>query len=114
MNLDYSSCGAPNRRLARVRFRWLAQLFRKEIRLQQNAIVLCFILTLLQVAALLVCLRLPATDRAEIDTLFTFPLWLHAIFIPLLVGASAVAEEEKVGVRGWHLTFPASKSAQWC
>src|SRR5712672_3563332 len=82
------------------RFSWLTHLIRKEVRLQQNAIALCLILTLLQVAALLLCLRLPLTHRAEIDTYFTFPLWLHVILIPLMAGASAVAEEEKVGARG--------------
>jgi hypothetical protein len=95
-------------------FTWLVPLVRKEVRLQRNAIALGFILTLLQIAALLFCLRLPLTDRAEIDTYFTFPLWLHVILIPLMVGASAVAEEEKVGSRGWNLTFPVSKRAQWC
>src|SRR5712664_4834191 len=91
----------------------ISQLLGKELQLQQNAIALCLILTLFQIGALLLGLCLRPSDALQPDTCFLFALWLHAILLPITIGASAVAEEERIGVRAWHLTLPVSNRSQW-
>ena len=91
----------------------LSLLLRKELRLHQNAIVLLVILTVLQVATLLLVLRLPAEKALDQAMYFSFPLWLHALLMPLTIGAGAVAEEDKLGVLAWHFALPISLFSQW-
>ncbi len=91
----------------------LSWLLRKELRLQQNAVMLLLILTLFQAATLFLVLRLPPEKAADGSMYFAFPLLLHALLMPLTIGACAIAEEEKLGVRSWHLTLPLSAFSQW-
>jgi|SRR6266850_5214130 len=91
----------------------LPHLVGKELQLQQNAVVLCAILSLLQGGALLFGLQFRPSAGFSPDTCFIFGLWLHATLIPLAIGASAIAGEEKMGLRAWQLTFPVSKLSQW-
>src|SRR5258706_11350809 len=100
----WMNAGFPNR---------IWPLLGKELQLQQNAFGLCLILTFFQAGSLLLGLRLRPTDTMQPDTCFIFAIWLQSVLLPITIGASATAEEQRIGVRAWHLTFPASSLSQW-
>src|SRR6266850_3529282 len=90
--------------------RCLALLLGKELRLHQHTLTLFVIFTAIQIAA--VAFILVAKPISH-ESYFILPLMIYAILVPLAVGASAFAEEEKIGIRALQLTVPLSLRAQW-
>lgn len=87
----------------------LEHLVRKEIRLQQPAIVVAVCLV-----ALWLTLLAGVTTRLITDKGFLIlPLILLGLGIPVLVGVVSTAEERSLGVHEWHLTLPVSARRQW-
>jgi hypothetical protein len=80
------------------------------VRLHQHTITLFVIFTAVQLAA--VAFIIVAKPNSP-ENYFALPLTIYAILVPLAAGASAFAEEEKLGIRAWQLTIPLSLRAQW-
>src|SRR5207247_10697864 len=97
-------------RLFSGKLRHVASLAAKELHIQQNAVTVLLIFTALQIAAVVyIDLGHPESP----DTWFTVPLGIYFMLMPLVIGASAFAEEQKLGVRAWHLALPVSFRTQW-
>lgn len=92
------------------RLRHIASLAAKELHIQQNAITVWLIFTLLQIA---VVIYIDVGHPESPDTWYTVPLGIYFMLMPLVIGASAFAEEQKLGVRAWHLAVPISFAKQW-
>jgi ABC-type transport system involved in multi-copper enzyme maturation permease subunit len=90
--------------------KFVRALFRKELRLQQSAMSLTVISGIVQIVVLIFIRTAHPKDP---QTWLIAPLIIYAMLTPLLIGASAVAEETKLGVRGWQLTVPVSARSQW-
>lgn len=87
----------------------LEHLVRKEIRLQQPAIVVAVCLV-----ALWLMLLAGVTTRLITDKGFLIlPSILLGLGIPVLVGVVSTAEERGLGVHEWHLTLPVSARRLW-
>lgn len=89
---------------------FLSALIGKELHLQNSALGLLVVFTVLQFAALLF-INLARPEDPE--SYFIVPLFIYAALMPLVIGASAIAEEQRLGTRAWHLTIPVSPIAQW-
>ena len=85
-------------------------LLRKELKLQQPTFLVCAAFVLVE-AMVVSYLRLFQPSLG--DVYFMLPMILYCGFVPLTVGAIAVAEERNFGVLAWHLTLPISARAQW-
>lgn len=87
----------------------LANLLRKEVRLQRPAVFVAVFLVALWLAFIVVWQVHPALG-AEVLIL---PSILLGLGIPVIAGIVAVAEERSLGVHEWHLTLPVSARRQW-
>ncbi len=88
----------------------LANLLRKEVRLQRPAVFVAVFLVAVWLAFIVVRRVHPALG-AEV---LIVPSILLGLGIPVIAGIVAVAEERSLGVHEWHLTLPVSARRQWC
>jgi ABC-type transport system involved in multi-copper enzyme maturation permease subunit len=107
---------AWNWRLASVddRRRWRprAALWRKEFQLHQSQFVLAGVLLLLHLVVIAARRVVDANSSPALDfVLLTF--WVLWLFMPLLVGCTAVAEERKLGTLEGQLCLPATRRRQF-
>ena len=93
-----------------AKYRHVRALVAKELHLQHNTMILFLIFTALQLLGL-ICAKLAHVEDA--DLFFIVPLFMYVGIIPLVIGSSAIAEENNLGTRAWHLTLPCSVAFQW-
>lgn len=84
-------------------------LVRKELRLQQTALLVAGLFCLMALAGACFYHARPRLAEAIVG----FDLFVYMAILPFIVGAVAAAEERFWGVSGWHLTLPASARQQW-
>jgi hypothetical protein len=88
----------------------IASLVRKELQLQRTSLIVavacCFVLAAITLGF--------AIHADEVTTsLMYVPILLCLFLVPLISGGMAFAEERNLGLYGWQLTQPPSKSRQW-
>jgi hypothetical protein len=86
-----------------------ATLLKKEFRLQQISFLLAGLFVLFAVAG--ACLIQRHHDLAE--AMIVGDCFICVVIVPLIAGATAVAEEKGWGIAEWHLTLPPSALNQW-
>lgn len=86
-----------------------AALLKKEYRLQQISFLLAGLFCL--VAAVGACLINYHRDLAE--AIIGTDCFIYVMILPLIAGATAVAEEKGWGIAEWHLTLPPCALEQW-
>lgn len=87
----------------------LANLARKEVRLQRPAFVVAGMVVVLWLILVAVLLARPSVDKG-----FTvLPTVLLCLGIPIIAGIVSTAEERSLGLLDWHLTMPVSVRRQW-
>ena len=93
-----------------ARFRGpFASLLKKEFRLQQISFLLAGLFFLIAVAG--ACLVKLHRDLAE--AIVGFDCMIYVVILPLIAGATSLAEEKGWGIAEWHLTLPPSALKQW-
>jgi hypothetical protein len=85
----------------------IAALIGKEVALQQSL----FVISSLAIVVWLIDWRFSATGQHQ-ATMFAVTL-MHGVFVALLAGAMASAEERRLGTLGWQLLQPVSGARQW-
>jgi len=90
----------------------LLALLGKELQFQQINFLLAGVLLLVQLAALLVQKLVHTSEHSVLDMIVEH-FWGIWIVMPLLVGASAVAEERKFGTLDSQLCLPVSRAWQF-
>jgi ABC-type transport system involved in multi-copper enzyme maturation permease subunit len=86
-----------------------ATLLKKEFRLQQISFLVAGLFVLFAVAG--ACLIQRHHDLAE--AIIVGDCFICVLIVPLIAGATAVAEEKGWGIAEWHLTLPPSALNQW-
>ena len=86
-----------------------AALLKKEFRLQQISFLVAGLFFLFAVAG--ACLIQRHHDLAE--AIIVGDCFICVLIVPLIAGATAVAEEKGWGIAEWHLTLPPSALNQW-
>jgi ABC-type transport system involved in multi-copper enzyme maturation permease subunit len=86
-----------------------ATLLKKEFRLQQISFLLAGLFFLFAVAG--ACLIQRHHNLAE--AMIVGDCFICVVILPLIAGATAVAEEKGWGIAEWHLTLPPSALNQW-
>ncbi len=89
-----------------------AALWRKELQLHQSQFVLAGVLLLLHLAVLFVRYVNELRDSPIIHALVHM-FWVLWMFMPLVVGCTAVAEERKLGTLEGQLCLPATRRRQF-
>ena len=100
------------RPLAKVasRFRGpFATLLQKELRLQQISFLLVGLFTLIAVVGF--CLI--KQHRGLAEGIVGGDFMIYVLVLPLIAGATSLAEEKGWGIAEWHLTLPPSALKQW-
>jgi len=85
-------------------------LILKELRLQELSLVVAILFIVIEVL-IMTYVRLFQPPNGE--DYFIFPLLMYVVILPVIVGGVAIAEENNLGVREWHLTLPISTFQQW-
>jgi ABC-2 family transporter len=98
------------RRLFSARHPVLRALVTKELHFQHNAMLLVLIFAVLQTLA---ALYIKLAHPKDAESYFIVSLFIYSALIPLVIGSSAIAEEQNLGVRVWHLASPCSTRVQW-
>jgi ABC-type transport system involved in multi-copper enzyme maturation permease subunit len=91
-----------------------ARLVSKELRLQQVSFLVAGLLVLAWLLYALLWHLEPEPNSAFVILWSTVLLGMPPLLLPLLIGASACAEERQLGTLEWHLTLPVSTRRQWC
>ena len=86
-----------------------ATLLKKEFRLQQISFLLAGLFVL--VAVVSACLNNYHRDLAQ--GIIAADIFIYVVILPLIAGATSVAEEKGWGIAEWHLTLPPSALEQW-
>lgn len=89
-----------------------ANLVRKELRLQQPTVLIAALFVLCWLAAMLL-FSMASWQPGVAEMIFTT---LFASYVPLVLvvcGTISIGEDTSLGIRGWHLTLPASSLTQW-
>ena len=86
-----------------------ATLLKKEFRLQQISFLLAGLFVL--VAVVSACLNNYHRDLAQ--GIIAADIFIYVVILPLIAGATSVAEEKGWGITEWHLTLPPSALKQW-
>ncbi len=86
-----------------------ATLLKKEFRLQQTSFLLAGLFFLIAVAG--ACLYQHHRDWAE--GIWAADCGIYVMILPLIAGATSLAEEKGWGIAEWHLTLPPSALKQW-
>ncbi len=100
------------RPLAKVasRFRGpFAALLKKEFRLQQISFLLVGLFTLIAVVGFCLIKHHPGLAEGIVGGDFM----IYVLVLPLIAGATSLAEEKGWGMAEWHLTLPPSALKQW-
>lgn len=93
----------------------------KELRLQQLSFLLFGVFLLVQVLTLIPAVAAPLLETygvgngqaADYSDYFMAILFLYVVVLPMVVGGIAIAEENNLGSREWHLALPLSVTRQW-
>src|ERR1017187_4858396 len=86
-----------------------ATLLKKEFRLQQISFLLAGLFVL--VAVVSACLNNYHRDLAQ--GIIAADIFIYVVILPLIAGATSVAEEKGWGIAEWHLTLPPSALKKW-
>ena len=90
----------------------IANLVRKELRLQQPTVLIAALFVLCWLAAMLTFSMVswrPGVAELVFTTLFVS-------YVPLVLvvcGTISIGEDTSLGIRAWHLTLPVSSATQW-
>ncbi|MDB6041404.1 MAG: hypothetical protein JWM99_5245, partial [Verrucomicrobiales bacterium] len=87
----------------------IANLIKKELRLQQPVFLLAFVLFAFWVALMLIKWSRPMFSVEYLAV----PAAILVVAVPALSGIITVAEERHLGLHDWHLTLPQSPRRQW-
>jgi ABC-type transport system involved in multi-copper enzyme maturation permease subunit len=86
-----------------------ATLLKKEFRLQQISFLLAGMFVLFAVVGACLIKRYPNLGEGIVGA----DCFIYALILPLIAGATSVAEEKGWGITEWHLTLPPSALKQW-
>jgi hypothetical protein len=86
-----------------------AALLKKEFRLQQISFLLSVLSVLFAVVAACLIKHYPDLGGGIVAA----DCAIYVIILPLIAGATSVAEEKGWGIAEWHLTLPPSALTQW-
>jgi hypothetical protein len=90
----------------------VANLVRKELRLQQPTFLIAAVFIVCWLAALLVLAFTP--ERPDVADVVLTVLLVSYVPLSLIVASTiSVGEETSLGIHAWHLTYPVSSAAQW-
>jgi len=96
-----------------LRNRW-AVTIGKELRLQRSSLLFGFILALSWFLVIRFAFDLQSQDSREFLVMLEALLRVFTFFfLPVSIGASAVASEREQGVVGWQQSLPFSRRKQW-
>ncbi|HSC26385.1 MAG TPA: hypothetical protein VLD67_03870, partial [Vicinamibacterales bacterium] len=90
----------------------IANLVRKEIRLQQPTFLIAALFAAVWLAAMLF-FSVPAARPDVANVVFTLLLVSYYPLAILVCGTISIGEETSLGTRSWHLTLPVSSLTQW-
>jgi hypothetical protein len=90
----------------------LANLVRKELRLQQPTFLLAALFVLCWLSAMLL-FRMASWQPRLADVVFTTIFVSYVPLVLVVCGTIATGEDTSLGIRAWHLTLPVSSIAQW-
>ena len=99
----------------------ISSLVKKEIRLQRGNILFALVVFLVWALDFLLVLtgnrplssRFITTGTLAQIVHYTFVLPCLLVIFPILVGATTVAQERKMGLLDWQISLPPSRSLQW-
>jgi hypothetical protein len=86
-----------------------ASLLKKEFRLQQISFLLAGVFLLIAVAGACLIKHHRNLGEGIVGTDF----FIYVLILPLIAGATSLAEEKGWGIAEWHLTLPPSALKQW-
>src|ERR1019366_3181955 len=86
-----------------------ATLLKKEFRLQQISFLLAGMFVLFAVVGASLIKRYPNLGEGIVGA----DCFIYTLILPLIAGATSVAEEKGWGITEWHLTLPPSALKQW-
>lgn len=90
----------------------VANLVRKELRLQQPTFLIAGVFAVCWVAALLFLAISP--ERPDVADVVLTVLLVSYVPLSLIVASTiSVGEDMSLGIHAWHLTYPVSPAAQW-
>lgn len=90
----------------------LRNLVRKEVALQRPTYQMALLFMLGWFTALAV-LSLSHASRETADTVFALLLGMYLPVAIVVAGTISIGDDTTLGLRGWHLTLPASSARQW-
>src|ERR1043166_5163884 len=90
----------------------IANLVRKELRLQRPVLLGAAILSACWIATMLVFWLTPLT-KETLQAIFPALVVCFVAFIPMIASLISVAEEKTLGTAQWHLTLPMPAWRQW-
>jgi hypothetical protein len=90
----------------------IANLIRKEVRLQQPTLLIATLFTAVWLAAMLFFAMPPARPQVA-NAAFTVLLVSYYPLAILVCGAISIGEDTALGIRPWHLTLPVTSFTQW-
>lgn len=90
----------------------VANLVRKELRLQQPTLLIAALFALCWLTAILLFSMGP--ERPAVAEVVFATLFISYVPLVLVVcGTISIGEDTSLGIRSWHLTLPVSSRAQW-
>jgi hypothetical protein len=103
LRLNWLRCASAN---------GLANLIRKEFRLQMPIFVIAAILCAFWVLIYLLLILQPSRQTIP-EIIFALTIGAYIPLIALLAGCLSLGEGKNLGITAWHLTFPVSIRRQW-
>ncbi len=88
----------------------MANLVRKELRLQQSAFFAALFFIVFWIGCLVAWRIYPAMG---VEPIMIIPAIFLCLAVPVTVGIVSTAEERNLGVHEWHLTLPVPAARQW-
>lgn len=90
----------------------VANLVRKELRLQQPTFLIAAVFLVCWLAALLLLALAP--ERPDVADVVLTVLLVSYVPLSLIVASTiSVGEDTSLGIHAWHLTYPVSSAMQW-
>lgn len=90
----------------------LRNLVRKELRLQQPAVLIAALFTVCWLTAMLL-FSIPPARPTVAAAVFTTLFVSYLPLVLIVCGAISVGEDTSLGIRAWHLTLPVASAPQW-
>lgn len=91
---------------------WLFALAWKEIQLHQASLAIAAVLLVLHLACVVIRKIHPHFEGPDMQFVFE-RIWTLWLFMPLLIGATTIAEERRIGILELQLCMPVSRRAQF-